>query len=238
MHLAKILIVEDDVVLSQTLAYNLRTEDHAPVVAADAPAAIQAARDESPDLILLDLMLPGGSGFDVLRAVREFTTAPVIMLTARDDDIDRVLGLELGADDYMTKPFSLRVLLARIKANLRRVELDRGETDVEVLRCGPVTLDVRSRQVFVGSQLIVLQPKEFGLLAYLMRNPTRVLTRDALLQSVWGHEFVGERTVDVHVRRVRAKLEAAGASNPIRTVHGVGYALADVDGSVLADRFA
>jgi DNA-binding response OmpR family regulator len=233
----KILIVEDDSALSETLAYNLRNEDHVPVIAADAPQAITMARDEEPDLILLDLMLPGGSGLDVLRAVRQFTTAPVIILTARDDDIDRVLGLEMGADDYMTKPFSLRVLLARIKANLRRVDLDRAGPDAEFLQYGPVTVDIRSRQVFVGSQAVILQPKEFDLLAYLVRNPARVLTREALLHAVWGHEFVGERTVDVHVRRVRAKLEAAGAANPVRTVHGVGYALAE-DESIPADGHA
>jgi len=155
----------------------------------------------------------------------------VIILTARDDDVDRVLGLEIGADDYMTKPFSLRVLLARIKANLRRVEFDRVGQDTEILQHGPVTVDVRSRQVYVGGQDIVLQPKEFDLLVYLLRNPSTVLTRERLLHAVWGHEFVGERTVDVHVRRVRAKLEGAGAANPVRTVHGVGYALAHEDGS-------
>ena len=226
--MAKILIVEDDKTLSETLVYNLRNEDHVPVVAPDAPSAIRLAREETPDLVLLDLMLPGGSGLDVLKSLRGFSTAPVIILTARDDDVDRVLGLEIGADDYMTKPFSLRVLLARIKANLRRVEFDRVGQGAEVLQHGPVTVDVRSRQVFVGSRDVVLQPKEFDLLVFLMRHPSTVLTRDRLLHAVWGHEFVGERTVDVHVRRVRAKLEGAGASNPVRTVHGVGYALAGV----------
>jgi DNA-binding response OmpR family regulator len=223
---ATILVVEDDIALGDTLAYNLRQEEYVPVIASDAPDAIRAAREERPDLILLDLMLPGGSGFDVLKAVREFSTAPVIILTARDDDIDRVLGLELGADDYMTKPFSLRVLLARIKANLRRVDLDRAGQGADTLQHGSITVDVRNRQVWVGSQSVTFQPKEFDLLVYLLRNPATVLTRDRLLHAVWGHEFVGERTVDVHVRRVRAKLESAGAANPVRTVHGVGYALA------------
>jgi two-component system response regulator RegX3 len=176
-------------------------------------------------------MLPGGSGLDVLKAVRGFSTAPIIILTARDDDVDRVLGLEIGADDYITKPFSFRVLLARIKANLRRVEFDRvGQDTAEVLQHGPVTIDVRNRQVLVGQQDVAFQPKEFDLLVFLIRNPSTVLTRERLLHAVWGHEFVGERTVDVHIRRVRAKLEGAGAANPVRTVHGVGYALAAAHG--------
>jgi len=220
-----ILVVEDDPTLSETLAYNLRAEEHVPVLAADAPSAIRLARERPPDLVLLDLMLPGGSGLEVLKDLRSFSSAPVIILTARDDDLDRVLGLEIGADDYMTKPFSLRVLLARIKANLRRVELDRLGQGTQVLRHGPVNVDVGSRTVYVGSHTVTLQPKEFDLLVHLLRNPARVLTREQILHSVWGHEFVGERTVDVHVRRLRAKLEAAGASNPVRTVHGVGYAL-------------
>lgn len=224
--MATILVVEDDRTLRETLAYNLRAEDHEPVLASDAPSAIRQARDTSPDLILLDLMLPGGSGLDVLKGVRRFTTAPVIILTARDDDVERVLALELGADDYITKPFSLRVLLARIKANLRRVELDRSEGDGETLQHGRIRLDVAGRHVWVGGEEVVLQPKEFDLLVYLLRHPDTVLSRERLLHAVWGHTFVGERTVDVHVRRVRAKLEAAGASNPVRTVHGVGYALA------------
>jgi DNA-binding response OmpR family regulator len=223
---AKILVVEDDKTLSETLVYNLRSEDHVPVIAPDAQSAIRSARSESPDLMLLDLMLPGGSGLDVLKAFRAFSTAPVIILTARDDDVDRVLGLEIGADDYITKPFSLRVLLARIKANLRRVELDRGGQRTEILEYGPVLVDVKNRQVTVDGHDVGLQPKEFDLLVFLLRNPSTVVTRERLLHEVWGHEFVGERTVDVHVRRVRAKLERAGAANPVRTVHGVGYALA------------
>lgn len=224
--MSTILVVEDDPTLRETLAYNLRAEDHVPVLAEDAPSALRLARQQLPDLVLLDLMLPGGSGLEVLKDLRRFSAVPVIILTARDDDLDRVLGLEMGADDYITKPFSLRVLLARIKANLRRVELDRVGQGGEALRHGPVNVDVGGRMVYVGPQTVTLQPKEFDLLVHLLRNPSRVLTRDQILHSVWGHEFVGERTVDVHVRRLRAKLEAAGASNPVRTVHGVGYALA------------
>ncbi|MBV9280648.1 MAG: winged helix-turn-helix domain-containing protein [Chloroflexi bacterium] len=222
--MAKILVVEDDRSLSDALVYNLRREEHTPLVAADAPSAVEFARGEKPDLVLLDLMLPSGSGFEVCRSIRSFSAVPIIMLTARGEDIDRVLGLEIGADDYVTKPFHLRELLARIKANLRRVELDRDAGEDAVLAQGELTIDTQARRVDVGSQPVALQPKEFDLLVYFMRFPGTVLTRKHLLHAVWGHEFVGERTVDVHVRRVRAKLERANLPDVIRTVHGVGYA--------------
>jgi two-component system, OmpR family, response regulator RegX3 len=221
--LAKILVAEDDRSLSEALAYNLRRDDHTPVVAHDAVAALELARREAFDLVLLDLMLPGGSGFDVCRAIRSHSTVPIIMLTALDQDVDRILGLEMGADDYVTKPFSLRELLARVNANLRRVSMER-EGIADRLEHGPLSIDVRRRRVAVNGTEVTLQPREFDLLAYLMRHPGVVLRREALLQAVWGHEFVGRRTVDVHVRRVRAKLERAGMANPIRTLHGVGYA--------------
>ena len=222
--MAKILVVEDDRSLREALSYNLRREDHIPVTAEDAPTGVVAARRENPDLIILDLMLPGGSGLDVCRTIRTFSQAPIIILTARDDDIDRILGLEIGADDYVTKPFSLRELLARVKANLRRVEMDQGSSDGESLTHHDLIVDVLSRQVRAGHNAVELQPKEFDLLVYLMRHPGTVLTRERLLATVWGHDFVGKRTVDVHVRRVRAKLEEAGTPDLIRTVHGVGYA--------------
>jgi DNA-binding response OmpR family regulator len=210
--------------LSDALAYNLRREDHTPLCATDAASAIALARNEKPDLVLLDLMLPGGSGFEVCRTIRSFSAVPIIMLTARGEDIDRVLGLEIGADDYVTKPFNLRELLARIRANLRRVELDQQPGD-ETLRYGDLVMDVPGRQTRVGEQPVALQPKEFDLLVYFMQHPGTVLTRSRLLHAVWGHQYVGERTVDVHVRRVRSKLERANLPNLIRTVHGVGYAL-------------
>jgi DNA-binding response OmpR family regulator len=223
--MTKILVVEDDRSLRDTLAYNLRREEYTPVTAEDAPTAVMTARRQKPDLILLDLMLPGGSGIEVCREIRTFSSVPIIMLTARGEDIDRVLGLEIGADDYVTKPFSLRELLARIKANLRRVALDsRAEVD-DVVRVRTVVADVSARRIRAGDQTLLLQPKEFDLLVFLMRNPGTVLSRPRLLNSVWGHEFVGERTVDVHIRRVRAKLEVAGVIDLIRTVHGVGYVL-------------
>ena len=223
--MTKILVVEDDRSLRDALAYNLRREEYTPIVAEDAPTAVRLARREKPDLILLDLMLPGGSGIEVCREIRAFSTAPIIILTARGEDIDRVLGLEIGADDYVTKPFSLRELLARIKANLRRVALDTGMDAEDQLAHNGVRIDVLARRVTAGEHVLLFQPKEFDLLVHLMRHPGTVLTRPRLLNSVWGHEFVGERTVDVHIRRVRAKLETAGVTDLIRTVHGVGYVL-------------
>jgi DNA-binding response OmpR family regulator len=221
--LTKILVVEDDRSLRDALSYNLRREDYTPVTAEDAPTALIAARKEKPDLILLDLMLPGGNGFDVCRDIRTFSPAPIIMLTARGEDIDRVLGLEIGADDYVTKPFALRELLARIKANLRRVDLDRGMRGEDVIEHSGLKVDIPGRRVTIDGDPIAFQPREFDLLAYLISHPGTVLTRARLLSSVWGHEFVGERTVDVHVRRVRAKLEQSSSTDYIRTVHGVGY---------------
>jgi two-component system, OmpR family, response regulator RegX3 len=222
--MARILVVEDDRSLSEALAYNLRREGHTPVEALTAPRALELAHAEEFDLVILDIMLPGGSGFDVCRDIRSFSTVPVLMLTARDEEVDRVLGLEIGADDYVTKPFKLRELMARVKANLRRVEMEHREDTEKPLRAGALTVDVGRRQVIANGREIILQPKEFDLLQYFMRNPQSVLTRDRLLQRVWGHEYVGERTVDVHVRRVRAKLERVGLPDVIRTVHGVGYA--------------
>jgi DNA-binding response OmpR family regulator len=222
----KILIVEDDRSLQDVLTYNLRREGYTPFVAADAPSALTLARNERPDLILLDLMLPGGSGFDVCRDVRGFSIAPIIMLTARSDDVDRVLGLEVGADDYVTKPFQFRELLARIRANLRRVSMEQQRNQPRLLRSGSLTVDLDARTVTVDDETIALQPREFDLLAFLMRHAGTVLTRERLLRGVWGHEYVGERTVDVHIRRLRAKLDRDGA-DLIRTIHGVGYMFRD-----------
>jgi DNA-binding response OmpR family regulator len=230
--MAKILVVEDDRSLSEALAYNLRREGHTPIVAHTAPNALETVRAEPFDLVILDIMLPGGSGFDICRDIRAFSTVPILMLTARDEEVDRVLGLEIGADDYVTKPFKLRELLARVKANLRRVEMEHQQETEEPLRVGALTVDVGRRQVLANGREVTLQPKEFDLLQYFMRNPRSVLTRDRLLHRVWGHEYVGERTVDVHVRRVRAKLEQVGLPDVIRTVHGVGYAFdLDADGA-------
>ncbi len=222
--MAKILVVEDDRSLNEGLAYALRREGHTPIVAEDAGTALDMAMAERFDLVLLDLMLPGGSGIDICRAIRSFSTVPIIMLTARGEEVDRVLGLEIGADDYVTKPYRLRELLARIKANLRRVEMDQRQDEVEKLDWNGLEVDTSQRRVLAHGKPIDFQPKEFDLLAHLMRNRGAVLRRDDLLHAVWGHDYLGERTVDVHVRRVRAKLEKCGIRDAIRTVHGVGYA--------------
>ncbi len=224
--MTKILIVEDDRSLQDALAYNLRREGFTPVQARDAASALELARREQPDLVLLDLMLPDRSGLDVCREIRSFSLVPILIITARDDESDRVVGLEMGADDYVVKPFSLRELLARIRANLRRVQLDR-EPDHDVLEHGRLRVEVPERRAGVDGTVIAFQPREFDLLVYFMRHPGRVLSRERLLAGVWGHDFVGVRTVDVHVRRIRAKLEQAGGWTPerslIQTVHGVGY---------------
>lgn len=222
--MATILVVEDDRSLSETLAYNLRREGYTPVVIESAADAIERARAQHVDLVLLDLMLPGGSGIDVCRGIRAFSTVPIIILSARDEDVDRVLSLEIGADDYVTKPFALRELLSRIKANLRRVEMDTRTAETQ-LTWGSLVVDISRHEVSARGVSVALQPREFDLLVYLLRHPGQVLTRTRLLQTVWGHDFVGERTVDVHVRRVRAKLEKVSVLDVIRTVHGVGYVL-------------
>lgn len=222
-----ILIAEDDRTLAETLAYNLQREGYAATIVRTGLEAVVAARSQQPDLILLDLMLPEIDGFDVCRTVRAESAVPIIMLTARDSEVDRVLGLELGADDYVVKPFSLRELLARVRATLRRVELSNGaEAAPRSLTYGDLELRPGPRTVFRGTRQIYLLPREFDLLLYLMRNRGIVLTRNQLLEKVWGEDYIGEtRTVDVHVRRLRAKLEK-DPSNPqlIQTVHGVGYA--------------
>lgn len=219
-----ILVVEDDRSLREALAYNLQREGYDVSEAADGMYAVQLARQKQPELILLDLMLPGESGLDVCRAVRRFSNAPIIMVTARAEDADRVLGLELGADDYVTKPFSMHELLARIRANLRRIELDRDLPGDAVLTNGELMVDKAAHRVTLEDREIELQPREFDLLVYFMRHPGIVLSRGRLLVDVWGHTFVGERTVDVHVRRLRAKLGYDQQSGPISTIHRVGYA--------------
>jgi DNA-binding response OmpR family regulator len=223
---ATILVAEDDRTLAETLAYNLQREGYSATIVRTGLEAIMAARSQHPDLILLDLMLPEIDGFDVCRTVRSESAVPIIILTARDGEVDRVLGLELGADDYVVKPFSLRELLARVRANLRRVELSNGgNSQPESLTFGELEVRPGPRTVVRGGEQIYLLPREFDLLLYLMRNRGIVLSRNQLLEKVWGEDYMGEtRTVDVHVRRLRAKLEK-DPSDPelIQTVHGVGY---------------
>jgi DNA-binding response OmpR family regulator len=226
-----ILIVEDEASLQETLAYNLRKQGYQVDTAADGHSALQVARRLKPDLILLDIMLPVLDGFEVCRILRQETNVPILMLTAKDEEIERVIGLEMGADDYLTKPFSMRELQARVKALLRRVRLDRSEYEqkpefvAEILVFDNLELDLTRRELRLDGRALPLKPKEFDLMTFLARHRGQVLTRDLLLERVWGWDFSGgSRTVDVHIRWLREKIEAEPA-NPSRivTVRGIGY---------------
>ncbi len=233
MHLAvaTILLVDDEPTLVATLDYNLRREGHEVVIARDGPSAIEQARKRQPDLVLLDVMLPKLDGFEVCRELRRTSTVPVLMLTAKDSEVDKVVGLEIGADDYMTKPFSMRELMARVKAMLRRNSMLAAAPSArgaEEVRLGELEIDTVARTVRRGGHAVHLKPKEFELLAFLAQNRGRVFTRDQLLENVWGYEFDGDtRTVDVHVRWLREKIEET-PSQPrlLETVRGVGYRFA------------
>jgi DNA-binding response OmpR family regulator len=227
----KILVVEDEPTLLETLSYNLARQNYQVETATDGVAAVELARESHPDLIVLDLMLPKLDGFEVCRILRQEMNTPILILTARDDEIDRVIGLELGADDYMSKPFSMREFLARVKAQLRRVRLMREERESgdllprEIIRYGNLTLDLTRREVLLDDRPLSLKPKEFDLLLFLARHRGQVLSRELILERVWGWDFSGgSRTVDVHVRWLREKIEEDPA-RPTRivTVRGAGY---------------
>jgi DNA-binding response OmpR family regulator len=237
-----ILVVDDEPTLRDTLEYNLKREGYRVLSAADGTEAVRVALRERPDLIILDVMLPGLNGFEVCRMVRRELSTPILMLSAREDEIDKVLGLELGADDYLTKPFGLRELLARVHALLRRAEGAHAEAPARapewepmappleagtppILVAGDLEIDLARRTVTMDGRMITMKPKEFDLLAFLAGHPMQVFSREVLLDRVWGYDFVGGgRTVDVHVRWLRLKLEDDPA-NPqmIQTVYGVGY---------------
>jgi DNA-binding response OmpR family regulator len=231
--MSTILVVEDDKSLRETLVYNLAAQQFTVEAVGDGVKAVETARRVKPDLILLDLMLPGLDGIEVCRILRREMNIPILILTARDDEIDRVIGLEIGADDYVTKPFSMRELLARVKANLRRDRLIREEvglqqsqaTPRDVLTFGDLTLDMLRREVLLGGTPIPLKPKEFDLLLFLAQHHRQALSRQFLLERVWGWDFAGgTRTVDVHVHWLREKIEPDPA-NPSRivTLRGSGY---------------
>jgi len=225
MSAGKILIVEDEETLLEVLRYNLDKEGYNVVTAADGIQALNLARSESPDLIILDIMLPELDGFEVCRILRKDMTVPILMLTAKEAEIDKVLGLELGADDYMVKPFSMREFKARVKAILRRAAAQSKPGEGGVLRIADLTVDLGKHQVSVGEASVSLTPKEFDLLAYLASNRGRVFSREHLLERVWGYDYIGDtRTVDVHIRWLREKLETE-PSKPRRliTVRGTGY---------------
>lgn len=220
----KILVVDDEPTLVATLRYNLEREGYQVATAPDGEAALSTAKTDRPDLIILDLMLPGLSGLEVCRILRRETTSPILMLTAKVEEVDKVVGLELGADDYVTKPFGMRELVARVRALLRRADTPPG-VQAETLTSGGLEVDLQGRQATRDGQPLPLKPKEFELLAFFMRNRGRAFTRDELLNQIWGYGFVGDtRTVDVHMRWLREKIEQEPAK-PTRliTVRGVGY---------------
>ena len=226
-----ILMVEDEQNIVDILSFNLSREGYDTLEAYDGPTGLQLALEQNPDLILLDLMLPGMNGFDVCRKVRESgSSTPILMLTAREEEADKVLGLELGADDYITKPFSMRELLARVKANIRRVEMApaaaQPEESGDVLRLGRVTIDREKAVVTKDGRALDLTQREYDLICYLAAQPGKVFSREALMEHVWNYEgYVGDvRAVDVAVRRLREKIEDDPASPKfIVTKRGMGY---------------
>lgn len=229
-----ILIVEDELSLQETLAYNLKKEGYTVETVGDGRAALEFARKIKPDLIVLDIMLPEMDGFEVARILRKEMSTAILMLTARDDEIDRVVGLEVGADDYLTKPFSMRELMARVKAQLRRARLLREEMGGnssdsmpkhETLTFDNLIINLTRREVTLDDKVIQIKPKEYELLLFLAEHRRQMLSREFILERVWGWDFIGDsRTVDVHVRWLRQKIEA-DSSNPTRivTVRGGGY---------------
>lgn len=230
-----ILVVEDELSLQETLVYNLEKQGYTVEAVGDGRTAVEAARRIKPDIIILDIMLPELDGFEVCKILRKEMSTPILMLTARDDEIDRVVGLEVGADDYLTKPFSMRELLARVKAQLRRTQLVRDElekvksTDLssyqETLVFGDLIVNQTRREVMLGGKVLALKPQEYDLLLFFAEHKGQMLSREFILERVWGWDYIGDsRTVDVHVRWLRQKIEK-DAANPERiiTVRGGGY---------------
>ena len=229
MAVARILIVEDDQNLLATLKYNFLKESYDVITAVDGAQAIEIARSEKPELIVLDLMLPKLSGFEVCRILRKEMTIPILMLTAKTEEVDKIVGLEIGADDYMTKPFSMRELLARVRAMLRRAGMSRVKPDSEQknLKTGDLEIDIDRHQAFFRGSPLDLTPKEYDLLAFLARNKGFVFSREQLLEKVWGYDYAGDtRTIDVHIRWLRQKIEDDPAHpRNLLTIRGAGYKL-------------
>ncbi len=232
--MATILIVEDEAVLRETVSYNLKNAGYQVDAVETGEAALKAVKERQPDLVVLDIMLPSIDGFEVCRQIRRTSSIPILILTARDDEIDRVVGLEIGADDYLTKPFSMRELMARVKALLRRREILQEELSggqpgkSDVIQAGELEIDLGAHRVTVAGQEVNLKPREWDLLVFLARHPGLVCTSDQILQNVWGEDFFGDsRTVAVHVHGLREKLEIPGdGRRHIETVRGVGYRFA------------
>jgi len=221
----RILLVEDESALSEPLSFLLEREGYEITVAEDGPSAIAEFDRGGTDLILLDLMLPGIPGTEVCREIRTRSTVPIIMVTAKDSEVDVVVGLELGADDYVTKPYSTRELLARIRAVMRRHTEEDGDADESTLEAGTVRMDIERHTVSVSGEIVNMPLKEFELLEYLLRNAGRVLTRGQLIDRVWGTDYFGDtKTLDVHIKRIRSRIEAT-PSEPtmLVTVRGLGY---------------
>lgn len=230
-----ILVVEDEPAIAEAIEYGLQTEGFGVHIAYDGLSGWEAFQDHAPDLVVLDLMLPGLPGSEICRRIRAQAATPVIMLSAKDSEIDKVLGLELGADDYMTKPFSVRELIARIRAVLRRVSEPRGHdrseeaTPPSKITLGEVHLDLDRHEVLVRGEAVDLPPKEFALLTLLLTNAGNVLTREVIIDRIWGVDYVGDtKTLDVHIKRLRGRIEA-DPKHPalIQTIRGVGYKFVD-----------
>ncbi len=220
---AKILIVDDEKNIVELIKFHLKKENYRVIEAYKGKDAIDLFKKEKPDLIILDVMLPDMGGFEVCKNIRKESKVPIIMLTAKGEEIDKILGFELGADDYITKPFSPRELLARIKAILKRTRTT--NVDTNQIQLGPFKVNVNRREIYKNDVLLELKPKEFDLLKLFIMNPGRVFTRQYLLEQIWGYDYLGDtRTVDVHIRRLRQKIEDnAKNANYIKTIHGVGY---------------
>jgi DNA-binding response OmpR family regulator len=225
----KVLVVDDEPSIVELVRFNLEREGFATDVASDGREALAAARQGKPDIIVLDVMLPGMDGYEVCRVIRQESSVPIIMLTAKTDEIDRVLGLELGADDYVVKPFSPRELVARVRAIARRLRPSASIASEPLITAGNIFVYPMKHKVEVAGAEITLSPREYDLLKTLAESPGKVFTRDVLLDQLWGYEYFGDtRTVDVHVRRLRQKIgDAGGDPQCIETVHGVGYRFAE-----------
>lgn len=224
----KVLVVEDEENLLEALKYNLERDGYTALTASDGERGLTLAREHRPDLVILDIMLPQLDGLEVCRILRRESDMPIIMLTAKGEEVDRVVGLELGADDYITKPFSMRELLARLRTVLRRTRSGgHGETlsSREVLTSGDLVVDLASHTVTLAGRELEMKPREFDLLGLLVANKGRAFTRDQILERLWGQDYIGDtRTVDVHIRWIRQKLETVpGSPNRIVTIRGVGY---------------
>ena len=221
----RILLVEDEESLAESIRYSLEREGFTVTLAVDGRKAIERFRNDDPDLVILDLMLPELSGLDVCRLIRQESNVPIVMVTAKDSEADKVAGLELGADDYVTKPFSIRELVSRVRAHLRRARMQAPAAAEEMLNGGPIEMDVAKHEVRVGEGLVAFPPKEFELLEAFLRRRGRLLTREFLIEEIWGHDYVGDtKTLDVHVKRIRQKIEH-DPHDPelLLTVRGLGY---------------